>query len=786
MPANHIRILCSSAALAAIIAGAWAAPAAAQQVAANVGRGTGEIETVVVSGTAFNPEDAPAKASLDTMEPQTIITQSYIQDSVADTADYTTILAIAPGMTGFSTNGPGLSDGDVKNTMRGLPDGSYGMTYDGIPFGDTNGPSHHSESYFPGTIIGSIDVDRGPGNAGNLGAATFGGSINMLSEDLRSESYLLASGTYGSWNTKSIDLKGQTGDLDYAGTTTRAYFNLQNVDSDGYLTYQSTSRQNATLKVENEFAPGWTLTVFGTYNNLMQHLNDNNGVTPAQIVAYGKNYALQKTNPNAGNYFGYNRVRKHTDMDYLRLQGEILPGFTLDDTLYTYDYRNKTMTATNPEQTAADIAKGVTEGNGTIVNGVKYANDVPGYSKLNAYRVYGNILRLNHDFDFGWLTGQVRLGVWWEGQATERSRFDLDITKCSQLNCDIWHPNPAQVGDSTVAAKKKAVALPQGYAEYLEHTSWNQYEPFIELELHPMDELTLTPGLKYVNWEHTSNAVVQPKASPLGPYKGSFTTTRALPFMMANYKIEPSWSVYAQYAQGIYVPDIKAFEQKTALTVFPKAETTTNYQLGTVYYADQFTFDADIYYIGVNNNYVFQDCSLAPIFGLKGDNCAVNTGTATYRGIEAEGTYAFAGALDGLAAFLNGSLGTAKTNGRWIKEAPNWTMAGGLIYKTGLFKISLIDKIVGQQYSDNANTRFYKLGAYNVMDLKGSVTLGNMELGLGIYNLLNSRSLASVGITDSSPIGGTSVNDFANRPNSLDQYYFQPERSFQVSLKAHM
>src|SRR5471032_3343602 len=141
---------------------------AQQKVAANSPSATtaesaGEVETVVVTGTAFDPETAPAKARLETTEPQTIINKSYIEDSVSETADYTTILAIAPGMTGFDTNGPGLSDGGVKNTMRGLPDGSYGITYDGIPFGDTNGPSHHSQSYFPGSTIGSIDVDRGPG-----------------------------------------------------------------------------------------------------------------------------------------------------------------------------------------------------------------------------------------------------------------------------------------------------------------------------------------------------------------------------------------------------------------------------------------------------------------------------------------------------------------------------------------------------------------------------------------------------------------------------------------------
>ncbi|HYS45964.1 MAG TPA: hypothetical protein VEM35_05975, partial [Rhizomicrobium sp.] len=105
-----------SAAAFALFAGTGLAQA--QQLAVS-SQGAGGIETVVVTGTAFDPESAPAKASLDTMEPQTIINKSYIEDSVSETADYTTILAIAPGMTGIDVNGPGLSDGGVKNTMRG-------------------------------------------------------------------------------------------------------------------------------------------------------------------------------------------------------------------------------------------------------------------------------------------------------------------------------------------------------------------------------------------------------------------------------------------------------------------------------------------------------------------------------------------------------------------------------------------------------------------------------------------------------------------------------------------
>src|SRR6185369_6000189 len=212
----------ATCALFAVLAGS----ANAQQLAANASR-AGEIETVVVTGTAFDPESAPAKASLETMEPQTIINKSYIEDSVAETGTYTSVLAIAPSMTGTDLNGPGLSDNGVKNTLRGLPDGSFGLTYDGIPFGDTNGPTHHSESYFPASTIGSINVERGPGNAGNLGPSTYGGSVNMFSEILTSHSGARVQATAGSWSTSMFKANYQTGDLELDGTTNRVLLNYQ-------------------------------------------------------------------------------------------------------------------------------------------------------------------------------------------------------------------------------------------------------------------------------------------------------------------------------------------------------------------------------------------------------------------------------------------------------------------------------------------------------------------------------------------------------------------------------
>src|SRR5882757_7095118 len=226
---------------------------AQQKVAANsqqavTAESAGEVETVVVTGTAFDPETAPAKASLDTMEPQTIINKSYIEDSVSETADYTTILAIAPGMTGIDVNGPGLSDGGVKNTLRGLPDGSFGMTFDGIPFGDTNGPSHHSESYFPATTIGAIAVDRGPGNAGTIGPSTYGGTVSLFSEALTPNSSARVSATAGSWGTNMYSANYQTGDLDIAGLNNQLMINFQGTNTTGYQTLQGSSAKNILIK----------------------------------------------------------------------------------------------------------------------------------------------------------------------------------------------------------------------------------------------------------------------------------------------------------------------------------------------------------------------------------------------------------------------------------------------------------------------------------------------------------------------------------------------------------
>ena len=144
-------------------------------------------------------------------------------------------------------------------------------------------------------------------------------------------------------------------------------------------------------------------------------MEDNSGATAAQLVAFGKDYALQNHQSHAGTYAPYNHVHKKTDMDYVRLQGDLGNGIKIDNTAYTYAYVNKTLSTTSVQQTAGRYRRRASPGQRHHRQWrLVFPNDVPGYTKQNAYRNWGDIFRISDDFDFGWLTGQVRAGVWWE------------------------------------------------------------------------------------------------------------------------------------------------------------------------------------------------------------------------------------------------------------------------------------------------------------------------------------------------------------------------------------
>lgn len=90
---------------------------------------------------------APTQGSTIATEPQSIIGSTYIQENVPPTGDYTDIIAISPSVYTVTPNGSGLMEAPVVS-IRGFQDGQYNVTFDGIPWMDSNDFTHHSTSYF--------------------------------------------------------------------------------------------------------------------------------------------------------------------------------------------------------------------------------------------------------------------------------------------------------------------------------------------------------------------------------------------------------------------------------------------------------------------------------------------------------------------------------------------------------------------------------------------------------------------------------------------------------------
>jgi hypothetical protein len=136
------------------------------------------------------------------------------------------------------------------------------MTFDGIPFEDTNSPTHHSWANFPSGWTASADFDRSPGLASTFGPTNFGGSINLQSPQLYPDPDIRASLSYGSWNKRLLQLDADPG---FFGKGNRNSFlmDIQQLLSDGYRTFNYQKRVAGCGKYQYRFSDRASLTLYG-------------------------------------------------------------------------------------------------------------------------------------------------------------------------------------------------------------------------------------------------------------------------------------------------------------------------------------------------------------------------------------------------------------------------------------------------------------------------------------------------------------------------------------------
>lgn len=723
--------------------------AASVAMAADPGASAGPIvdqgaslSAVLISAT---PEvesaktQAPTLQPLDVSQPTSVVSQYFIQNNIAPSGNFDDAIAIAPSVQSVAPNGPGLMENMVLS-IRGFTNGEYNVTFDGIPWGDSNDFTQHSTSYYMGNDEGSVSVDRGPGTAATIGNATFGGTVAVQSAQPLAQTTFAPYYSYGSWNTQDIGARFDTGSISkYDGTA--GYINAQSLSSDGYLTGEALKRKNVFTKLVAPLDGAGVLTFVAMYNQL--HQNVGLGATREQIAQFGPSYQLSN-DPTNQNYYGYNFDDIHSDFEYLGFATPLAGGWSLDNKVYTYAYYHDGHNGEDP--------------NGFTPNGTSYSpTDVPGQRLTMYYRSWGDTLNLRDDLPFG----DVQTGVWVDRQSNERALKEVDET----LNEAI---NPATPGDMLSA-----------YDRLLSQTLVT-LQPYVQVDWDILPNLTISPGLRYDHFRRDVHSIVNVKTGLPQTYADDFDST--LPSVLLHYKLTDQWVAYAQAGKGYLAPNENYFDrQNPNATTGTSPQQSWNYQAGTSWQSKRLSLAGDVYYIDFSNMINSRKEGTDTVF--------YNGGGVIYKGIEAEATTYLGG---GFSFFANGSINRAKyagtsLSGLWIPNAPQWTGALGAIYNLRGWYASLTDKWVGKSYSDtytdanNVAHDLYPIGSYDIMSValgytvsEQSAILPNASIKLTLDNVLDSTRIdALAGYT-----GASDPNIDPNvDPNGTPLWWTIPARS---------
>ena len=681
------------------------------------------VQAVVVEAVATDSiaaQAAPMDGLLDARSARTEVTAPFIQNYTAPQSDFSELVQMVPGTFSVNSNGVGL--GDSKTFFRGFKDGQYDITYDGIPFNDTNDPTHHSWVFFPSPWISGVDFDRSPGSASTVGPTPFGGSINLLSKELEARQGIRFGASFGSFNTQLYDLAYESGKFGFGSQKKSSLMlDLHHMSSDGYQTFNFQRRNGASLKYRYKFNDRISLTAFTGIISLKSNTPNAKGPTRAQVAQFGDNFLLTN-DPTSYLYYKFYTYSVPTDFEYLDLNATFSHGWNIDVKPYTYRYNN------------AQFYQNLT----TITT-------TSAIDKLNAYRKWGNIFSANQISRFGIL----RVGFWYEWATTNRYQVPSDPR--TRINA----------------------ALPNFHESFITKS----VQPFVEYSWHATTKLTITGGFKYSRYQQDLTQYPD-NGKTVGNLGGapfvfhSATYTRNLPSVDVNYRLQRNWTIYGQYATGNAIPPTSVFDVKSAnVSVLPQPTTAKTFQGGTVLKLKKITFNADVYHTRFQNAY-----SASPDPSIPTATQYTASGDSVSKGFETE---ANVNVTHGLNLYVNTTVGRAifvspglPSTGLWVANTPSNTQAFGASYKFKDWDLGMFHKRVGHMWNDNTATngatinQVIPISPFNVTNLFVNFSLRKWErfdqtkFRLSVNNLFDHHDITSVTQIVKGPVYTPGPGDF--------------------------
>ncbi len=789
-------------------------------IALSVASVSEEVTVEAEGDTSIAAQLAPVKSVLDAGSARTEITSNYISEYTSPVTDFADIIQAAPGTVSFTTDG--IGNGQAKIYFRGFIDDDYSMTWDGVPFNDSNDPSHHSWAYIPSAAVGHVDFDRSPGTASDIATSNFGGTIHFFSPELSNEPRVRIEGTYGSWNTHQI-----LGDINSgAFLHGKAHFwlNADQQASDGYQTFSPKQDVAATAKFDYKFSDRTYLTVIGT--NIIVDAFNNNDPTRRQLLHSGDNYLYDNTETNAAyastskfyydpQFWRFSVYHVASFFDIVSFNHDFGTKWKLTTKTYAYGYSNHQHYQNKTDQDLITDSVNTTAKNeqvgGTDQPGWVQGTTPTGVDKLNQYARGGEIA----DLSYATKWGVFRAGSWYE--LTNTLRYQI-------------YTDPVTWVDSPYVQDIK----------FHEHFITTAVQPYFEFQWVSIPDLTVTAGVKdaffrmnltqYADGHTIGNlSNIQAACGVTLALSTSCTATTQhaqnynsiLPSIEANYRLAPNASVYLQYGRGSIAPFSAVFDTAGAeVAVTPPPTIASTFQGGTVVKLNRFAWDADVYHIHFTNTYsTYTDSTVSdPNYGFTYYYANPNSDTI---GFEAEGNYAV---TNNLSFNANGTLGVAKyeasagspavldgsgnvitpaigpTSTAWVALAPHDTESLGMTYRqrSGI-DFGVFGKRIGSRWNDIGSDHqnvpldpFWMSNLFLNYNVRGHSIFDGSKIKLSIDNLFDDHSIvANSAANDGTTLTSTTVNNSLKvtqnqqlySPSWADSLEKQAGRAFMISFQ---
>lgn len=612
--------------------------------------------------------------------------------------------------------------------IRGTDASRINVTLNGIPYNDAESQG----TYFVdlpdiASSANSIQVQRGVGTSSN-GAGSFGGNINLSTNEINEKAYTELNNSFGSFNTWKNTIKFGSGIMAKHFTIDGR---LSHISSDGYI-----DRAKSSLR-SFYFSTAW--------------LNEKSSLR--LNIFSGKEKTYQAWNGVPESYL-------KTDRTY-NISGQEQPGTPYanetDNYLQTHYQLFYNHQFTNYWK--ANVAVFLTKGKG-------YYEDYRAAQNLSDYGLQDYIVGV----DTTTKTDMVRQQ--WLDNKFYGSIFSVQYKKDNTQFTfgGGWNQYDGKHFGQIIRAIVQP-AVPVNYKWYGDlPASKRDFSLYTKLAQQLTETWQLFADVQLRNIDYTINGFKNNPDLMLHPTYTFFNPKAGITYNKNN------WQLYASYARASHEPNRDDFEA-SKLTQ-PKPETLNDVEAGIEKKSSRFSFGANFFYMKYHNQLV-----LIGNINDVGSYTRTNIHNSYRTGIELQGTVKFADYLN-LAANLTLSENKINNfvelvddydNGGTVKNQYSKTdisfspavVGGGSIniipVKNG--EISLIGKYVSRQYMDNTSQKSRSLNPYYVQDIRLSYSMPEFRLLKGatfilqLNNVLNKKYEAN-GYTFSYIAGGMTTENY--------------------------